>query len=120
MHPRVLPVGLGILALAAVSAAQQGATSGEWTRYGGDPGSTKYAPAGSDQQGQRLSASRRLAAAGGGSQRLLARARFLVLEQLPCNAPHDRRRAVQSERHRAGRGVQSRDWRNDLGPAAIC
>ena len=44
MHPRVLPVGLGILALAAVSAAQQGATSGEWTRYGGDPGSTKYAP----------------------------------------------------------------------------
>ncbi|HEY3042810.1 MAG TPA: PQQ-binding-like beta-propeller repeat protein [Vicinamibacterales bacterium] len=37
-------VGLGIVLATAFGAAQQGTRGGEWTRYGGDSGSTKYAP----------------------------------------------------------------------------
>lgn len=37
-------VGLGIVLATAVSAAQQGTRGGEWTRYGADSGSTRYAP----------------------------------------------------------------------------
>jgi quinoprotein glucose dehydrogenase len=52
MSARTACVILGIVATAAIGpstklragAAQQGTGRGEWTRYGGDPGSTKYAP----------------------------------------------------------------------------
>src|ERR1700716_4129533 len=37
-------VGVAIVLGTAVAAAQQGARGGEWTRYGGDAGTTKYAP----------------------------------------------------------------------------
>src|SRR5436190_1758443 len=37
-------VGLGVVLATALGAAQQGSRGGEWTRYGGDSGSTKYAP----------------------------------------------------------------------------
>ena len=37
-------VGLAIVLGTAIAAAQQGARGGEWTRYGGDAGTTKYAP----------------------------------------------------------------------------
>jgi quinoprotein glucose dehydrogenase len=37
-------VGVAIVLAGGVAAAQQGAQRGEWTRYSGDPGSTKYAP----------------------------------------------------------------------------
>src|SRR5712691_931839 len=37
-------VGLGVVLAAVSGAAQQGTRGGEWTRYGGDSGSTKYAP----------------------------------------------------------------------------
>lgn len=37
-------VSLGIVLTTAFGAAQQGTRSGEWPRYGGDSGSTKYAP----------------------------------------------------------------------------
>src|SRR5437764_109725 len=37
-------VGLAIVLATALGAAQHGTRGGEWTRYGGDPGSTKYAP----------------------------------------------------------------------------
>ena len=37
-------VGLGVVLATVSGAAQQGTRGGEWTRYGGDPGSTKYAP----------------------------------------------------------------------------
>ena len=37
-------VSLGVVLATAFGAAQQGSRGGEWTRYGGDPGSTKYAP----------------------------------------------------------------------------
>lgn len=40
-----LPLLLALLpAGAAVSLAQRGAQTGEWTNHGGDQGSTKYAP----------------------------------------------------------------------------
>ena len=41
---RVACVVLGIVATTAIGIAQHGTAGGEWTRYGGDPGSTKYAP----------------------------------------------------------------------------
>ena len=44
MSARTACVILGILAATGIGIAQQGAGQGEWTRYGGDPGSTKYAP----------------------------------------------------------------------------
>ena len=44
MSARTACVILGILAATGIGGAQQGAGQGEWTRYGGDPGSTKYAP----------------------------------------------------------------------------
>ena len=37
-------VGLVLVVGPAFVAAQQGARGGEWTRYGADPGMTKYAP----------------------------------------------------------------------------
>ncbi len=37
-------VGVSIVLATAFAAAQQGARGGEWTRYGGDAGTTKYAP----------------------------------------------------------------------------
>ena len=37
-------VATGVLMIAAVAWAQQGARGGEWTRYGADGGITKYAP----------------------------------------------------------------------------
>ena len=37
-------IAMAVLMGVAVAWAQQGARGGEWTRYGGDPGSTKYAP----------------------------------------------------------------------------
>jgi quinoprotein glucose dehydrogenase len=37
-------VGVAIVLGTAFAAAQQGARGGEWTRYGGDAGTTKYAP----------------------------------------------------------------------------
>ena len=37
-------VSLGIVLATASGAAQQGPRGGEWTRYGGDSGSTRYAP----------------------------------------------------------------------------
>jgi quinoprotein glucose dehydrogenase len=37
-------VAVACLAAVAVAGAQQGSSRGEWTRYGGDAGSTKYAP----------------------------------------------------------------------------
>ena len=43
MSARTACVIIGILAATSIALAQQG-TRGEWTRYGGDPGSTKYAP----------------------------------------------------------------------------
>ena len=42
--PSPILVSLGVVLATAFGAAQQGARGGEWTRYGGDPGSTKYAP----------------------------------------------------------------------------
>ena len=74
MSARTACVILGILATTAIGGAQQGAGQGEWTRYGGDPGSTKYAPLDQIDKEQRLPASRRLATAGRRSQPLLARA----------------------------------------------
>ena len=37
-------VGVAIVLGTAFAAAQQGARGGEWTRYGGDAGATRYAP----------------------------------------------------------------------------
>src|SRR5215208_4195420 len=37
-------IATGVLMVAAVAWAQQGARGGEWTRYGADGGMTKYAP----------------------------------------------------------------------------
>ena len=37
-------VGVAIVCASAFATAQQGAPGGEWTRYGGDSGTTKYAP----------------------------------------------------------------------------
>ena len=37
-------VSLGVVLATAVGAAQQGARGGQWASYGGDSGSTKYAP----------------------------------------------------------------------------
>jgi quinoprotein glucose dehydrogenase len=42
-HAPIL-VGLGVLLATAFGAAQQGTRGGEWTRYGGDPGSNRYSP----------------------------------------------------------------------------
>jgi quinoprotein glucose dehydrogenase len=36
--------GIGPSTKLRAGGAQQGTAQGEWTRYGGDPGSTKYAP----------------------------------------------------------------------------
>ena len=44
MTPRWTLVGIAIVLSTAFAAAQQGARNGEWTRYGGDSGTTKYAP----------------------------------------------------------------------------
>jgi quinoprotein glucose dehydrogenase len=44
MSPRTACIIVGILAATGIGGAQQGTARGEWTRYGGDPGSTKYAP----------------------------------------------------------------------------
>ena len=44
MSARTACVVFGVLATTSIGGAQQGAGQGEWTRYGGDPGSTKYAP----------------------------------------------------------------------------
>ena len=44
MSARTACVILGIVATTGIGLAQQGTAQGEWTRYGGDPGSTKYAP----------------------------------------------------------------------------
>lgn len=41
---RWILVGVAIVVCTALGSAQQGARSGEWTRYGGDSGMTKYAP----------------------------------------------------------------------------
>jgi glucose dehydrogenase len=41
---RWILVGVAIVLGTAFAAAQQGARGGEWTRYGGDAGSTRYAP----------------------------------------------------------------------------
>src|SRR5437660_6416710 len=43
MHAPVL-TGFAVVLTIAVLAGQQGTRGGEWTRYGGDSGSTKYAP----------------------------------------------------------------------------
>jgi quinoprotein glucose dehydrogenase len=43
MHAPVL-TAFGIVVITTVLAGQQGTRGGEWTRYGGDAGSTKYAP----------------------------------------------------------------------------
>jgi quinoprotein glucose dehydrogenase len=37
-------VGMAAILGAAMAAAQQGARGGEWNRYGGDAGTTRYAP----------------------------------------------------------------------------
>ena len=37
-------IGVAVVLGTVVAAAQQGARGGEWTRYGGDAGTTKYAP----------------------------------------------------------------------------
>ena len=37
-------VGVAVVLGSALAAAQQGARGGEWTRYGGDAGTSKYAP----------------------------------------------------------------------------
>jgi quinoprotein glucose dehydrogenase len=42
--PRWTLVGVAIVLATAVAAAQQGARGGEWTRYNGDSGATKYTP----------------------------------------------------------------------------
>jgi quinoprotein glucose dehydrogenase len=42
-YPPIL-VGLVVILAMSSGAAQQGTRGGEWTRYGGDPGSTKYSP----------------------------------------------------------------------------
>ena len=42
--PSPILVSLGVVLATAFGAAQQGSRGGEWTRYGGDSGSTKYAP----------------------------------------------------------------------------
>ena len=44
MTIRWILVGGAIVLGTALAAAQQGARGGEWTRYGGDAGTTKYAP----------------------------------------------------------------------------
>jgi quinoprotein glucose dehydrogenase len=44
MTIRWILVGWAIVLGTALAAAQQGARGGEWTRYGGDAGTTKYAP----------------------------------------------------------------------------
>ena len=47
LHPvsyRVLALLFAALVCALPAAAQSGATGGEWRAYGGDRGSTKYAP----------------------------------------------------------------------------
>jgi quinoprotein glucose dehydrogenase len=41
--PAIVVAGVGMAAIAAPH-AQEGSRGGEWTRYGGDSGSTKYAP----------------------------------------------------------------------------
>jgi quinoprotein glucose dehydrogenase len=43
MHAPVL-TAFGMVVITTVLAGQQGTRGGEWTRYGGDAGSTKYAP----------------------------------------------------------------------------
>ena len=51
-------VGVGVVLATVFAAAQQGAPGGEWTRYGGDPGSTKYAPLDQINKRQRHAAAR--------------------------------------------------------------
>ncbi|HCK35446.1 MAG TPA: hypothetical protein DHW20_09795, partial [Gemmatimonadetes bacterium] len=40
----LLPLLLSLVLFPAITAAQQGAPGGEWPDYGGDLGSTKFAP----------------------------------------------------------------------------
>jgi glucose dehydrogenase len=44
MSGRTALATIGVLIATIFVGAQQGAREGQWTRYGGDPGSTKYAP----------------------------------------------------------------------------
>jgi quinoprotein glucose dehydrogenase len=44
MRTQAVWIGCWVVLFLAIGAAQQGSRPGEWTRYGGDPGSTKYAP----------------------------------------------------------------------------
>ena len=128
MSARTASVILGILATAGIgppspasapSASPAGSPPGRMDPLRGRSGQHEIRPARSDQQEQHLAAPHRLATPGRRSQHLLARARVLLLEQLPGHAADDRWRPVQPERHRPGRGVSPRDRENDLGPAAV-
>jgi glucose dehydrogenase len=92
-------VGVSIVLATAFVTAQQGARGGDWTRYGGDAGATKYASLdqiNKDNISQLRVAWRRQAVDASVSTKV----RPLVFEQLPRNTPDDWRCSIQPERHR--------------------
>ena len=100
-------VGVVVVLATAFAAAQQGSRGGEWTSYSGDPGSTKYAPLdqiNGDNVTRLKVAWQRPSVDPSISSRA---ANFSLIEQLPRDAADDRRRPLQPERRRAGRGVSS-------------
>ena len=112
-------IAIAVLMGAAVASAQQGARGGEWTRYGGDAGATKYAPLdqiNKDNVSQLRVAWRRPAVDASIS---CESPRPLLFEQLPRDTADGGRRSLQPERHRAGRGVSSRHGQDALGAGTV-
>ena len=60
-----------------------------------------------------------MAAAGRRSEHHRAGSRPFLFRELPRNASHDRRCALQPQRRRAGRGVSSRDGQDAVGAGAV-